>query len=66
MTVESPSALMHVARVGLDLFDSLTGVLEELHLRQVRGQRIGRGSHGRDRRMACLLGSVARLLGGVT
>jgi hypothetical protein len=48
----------------LQLSERLAGVREELHLRQVRAQRVGRRRNRGNRGVACFLGCLSRVLGG--
>ena len=47
---------------GLQLAEGVPRVFQELHLRQVRAQRVGCSSHCGNRGVACVLGCVSRLL----
>jgi hypothetical protein len=45
--------------------EGVSGVFQELHLSQVRAERVSRGSDCGDRRVARLLGGVPRLFRSV-
>jgi hypothetical protein len=58
------SVLLDVAAVArLQLTDSVPRVLQELHLREVDPQRLGRGRNGGNRGVASLFGCFSRLFG---
>ena len=60
------SVLLNVARFRRpQLPDGVPRVFQELHLSQIRAQRVSCRSHCGDRGVASLLGCSSRLLGGV-